>query len=105
MTKNNRTDEDLLYLTSRTGWAKLSSGVNVEGSNKLAKEYRLVAGQYGKHGSDSYTNYPDTLGYRPMPGITGVDVRSINRFGVLKEATVTFTCWSVQQLTDLELLY
>lgn len=105
MSKHNRTDEDLLYLNSKTGWAKLSSGVNVEGSNKLAKEYILVAGQYNRHGTDSYSNYTETVGFRPMPGITGVDVRSINRFGVLKEATVTFTCWSVQQLTDLELLY
>ena len=105
MSKSDRNNEDLLYLNSRTGWAKMSSGVDVEGSNKLAKEYTLVAGQYGKHGSDSYSNYTETLGFRPMPGITGVEVRSINRFGVLKEATVNFTCWSVQQLTDLELLY
>ena len=105
MSKSDRTNDDLMYLTSRTGWVKMSSGVNVEGSNKLAKEYTLVAGQYGKHGTDSYSNYTETLGFRPMPGITGVEVRSINRFGVLKEATVNFTCWSVQQLTDLELLY
>ena len=105
MSKGERTSEDLMYLTSKTGWAKLSSGVNVKGSNKLAKQYVLVAGQKGKHGSNSYSNYTDVLGFRPMPGITGVEVRSINRFGVLKEATITFNCWSVQQLTDLEMLY
>jgi len=105
MSKGERTNEDLMYLTSKTGWAKLSSGVNVKGSNKLAKQYVLIAGQKGKHGSNSYSNYTDVMGFRPMPGITGVEVRSINRFGVLKEATITFNCWSVQQLTDLEMLY
>jgi hypothetical protein len=105
MAKGDRTNEDLRYLISKAGWAKMSSGVNVQGSNALAKQYVLVAGQLGKHGTDSYTNYTETIGYRPMPGITGVEVRSINRFGVLKEATITFNCWSVQQLTDLELLY
>ena len=40
-----------------------------------------------------------------MPGITGVQIRSINRFGVLKEATVTFNCWDIKQLQELELIY
>lgn len=105
MRKNERTNDDLFYLTSRTGWAKLSSGVNTPKGSALAKEYVLVAGQYGKHGEQSYSNYTETIGFRPMPGIIDVDIRSINRFGVLKEATVNFTCWSLTQLTDLEQLY
>lgn len=105
MRKNERTNDDLFYLTSRTGWAKLSSGVNTSKGSALAKEYVLVAGQYGKHGEQSYSNYTETIGFRPMPGIIDVDIRSINRFGVLKEATVNFTCWSLTQLTDLEQLY
>ena len=105
MKKKNRDNHDLMYLTSRTGWAKLSSGVNNSEGSKLAKEYVLVAGQYGKHGDQSYSNYTETIGFRPMPGIIDVDIRSINRFGVLKEATVNFTCWSLTQLTDLEQLY
>jgi hypothetical protein len=105
MKKKNRDNHDLMYLTSRTGWAKLSSGVNNSEGSKLAKEYVLVAGQLGKHGDLSYSNYTETIGFRPMPGILDVEVRSINRFGVLKEATVNFTCWSLTQLTDLEQLY
>ena len=105
MSKDPRTSEDIMLLNANIGWAKMSSGVDVNGSNALAKSYVLVAGQAGKQGTETYSTYLASTGFRPMPGITGVDVHSLNRFGVLKEATVTFNCWSVEQLTDLEMLY
>lgn len=107
LAKNARTSEDLLLLTSKTGWAKLSSGVNVNGSNNLAQEYVLIGGQKGLTGTNTYSNYFGEAGkgFRPMPGITSVQVRSINQFGTLKEATITFNCWDRGQLTDLEKLY
>jgi hypothetical protein len=40
-----------------------------------------------------------------MPGITGVDIKAINRFGLLKEATITYNCWDVSQLQELEMLF
>jgi hypothetical protein len=105
--KTTRTNDDLLYLAGRTGWAKLTSGVNINGYTELAKANVLIGGILGRTGTNSYDNTtgPTGRGFRPMPGITGVTVRSINRFGVLKEATVTYNCWDVSQLQELELLY
>jgi len=40
-----------------------------------------------------------------MPGITGVNIVSKNQFGTLRQATVDFKCWSVEQLTELEKLF
>ena len=107
LAKNARTDQDIMLLTSKTGWVKLSSGVNEGGSSKLAEEYVLIGGQKGKTGTDTYTNYSgqEGKGFRPMPGITSVQIRSINRFGTLKEATITFNCWDRAQLTKLEKLF
>ena len=105
--KPTRTNEDLQYIASRTGWAKLTSGVNVRGSSALAEANILIGGIKGRTGTDTYDNSTGRtgLGFRPMPGITGVSVRSLNRFGVLKEATITFNCWDISQLQELELLY
>ena len=99
--------KNLQYLNARTGWVKLTSGVNVGGSDALAKKYVLIAGTQGRYGDKTYSNFTgeEGKGFRPMPGITGVQIRSINRFGVLKEATITFNCWDVSQLQELELLY
>ena len=104
---NTRTDENLQYLNARTGWVKLTSGVNVGDTDTLAKKYILIAGTQGRYGDKTYSNFTgeEGKGFRPMPGITGVQIRSINRFGVLKEATITFNCWDVSQLQELELLY
>jgi hypothetical protein len=40
-----------------------------------------------------------------MPGITGVSIQSKGAYGSLQEATVSFNCWDIKQLEDLELLY
>jgi hypothetical protein len=45
------------------------------------------------------------LGIRPMPGITSIDIKSKSAYGSLREATVSFVCWDIKQLEDLELLY
>ena len=60
--------------------------------------------------SNAYSNVgadgePYRLGIRPMPGITGVDIKTKGAYGSLRSATVNFQCWDVRQLEDLELLY
>ena len=107
ISKGSRTNDDLLYITSRTGWVKLTSGVNVGGSSELAKKYIMIGGIKGRTGADTYSNFTgdDGKGFRPMPGITGVQINSVGQFGQLKEATVTFNCWDRSQITELELLF
>jgi len=95
----------LQYMSAKTGWVKMSSSVLVEGSDDLAKKYILLGGTSGRSGSLTYSNFPEGKGFRPMPGITGVNIKSINKFGLLKEATVTYNCWDVSQLEELEMLF
>jgi len=130
----NRTPQNLSYLNSRNAWIRLSSSVNVYNgpvsasqadlqdeknyNNELANKYVLQGGilndgqlraglgdfsnAYSNVGSDGT---PYRLGIRPMPGITGVDIKNKGAYGSLRSATVNFQCWDIKQLEDLELLY
>jgi hypothetical protein len=40
-----------------------------------------------------------------MPGITGVELRTLGAYGSIFETTVKFNCWDSHQLNELELLY
>lgn len=117
-TRTGRSNTQLLYLNSKTGWVKLSSSVNSNGSATLAKNNILFGGSFkensttpksginfnGVSSNTAYNKY-ESMGVRPMPGITEFRIDSKNRFGTLREATVDFQAWSVEQLTDLEQLY
>ena len=105
MSKPTRDDNTLRYLASRTGWVKMTSSVRVNGTDDLANKYVLIGGTYGRTGDKTYSNFVTGKGFRPMPGITGVDIKSINKFGLLKEATITYNCWDVGQLQELEMLF
>jgi hypothetical protein len=117
----NRTAENLSYLNSRNAWIRMSSSVNVKGSNDLARNYILQGGTLntvstkngllssqkqglGKSFQNAYSTR-DQIGLRPMPGITNMDVKSKSAYGSLREVTVNFQCWGENQLEDLELLY
>ncbi len=54
--------------------------------------------------TEAYINY-ESMGIRPMPGVTGFNVKSFNTYGTLQEATVEFKLWSREQLEDAELLF
>jgi len=119
--KTNRTTKELSFLNSKIGWVKLSSSVNIKdqlgfgSSSDLAKQNILLGGVIAEGGTKktgvyksstnpAYEKY-STMGIRPMPGITAFTVNSKNQFGTLRQATVEFSCWSVEQLTDLEKLF
>jgi hypothetical protein len=111
--------EAMQYYNSRNAWIKMQSGVDVGGTNDLAKAYILQGGALtstgnirqsyiGKEGAyDTASPSGETyrLGIRPMPGITSIDVKSKSAFGSLREVTVKYQCWDIKQLEDLELLY
>jgi hypothetical protein len=90
----------------------------------LAKQYILQGGtlNYNKNINDAtlksglgdfskaYSNKAvDGISYqrgiRPMPGITGIEVKSRGAYGSIRDVTVNFQCWDIKQLEDLELLY
>jgi muramidase (phage lysozyme) len=97
----------------------MTSSVNVDGSNELAKKYVLLGGTLNENsklrsgvgkGAEAYstttpgggTNY---RGIKPMPGIVSLDIKSKAAYGSLREVTVNFQCWDIRQLEELELLY
>lgn len=110
-----RTDEEIQYLNGRSAFIKLTSSVNIEGSDEKAKQNVLFGGvlnngnQRGGIDFDGNSNpaygLTDSLGYRPMPGIDSIYVESKNTFGSLRIARVEFKCWTLEQLSDLEKLY
>lgn len=81
--------------TAFTG--SLKSGIGSDFSNA----YSNVSAN--KNANGKYIPY--RLGIRPMPGITSVEIKSLSAYGSLREATVNFQCWDIQQLEDLEVLY
>ena len=125
-----RTPAFLHQLNSRSAWVRMTSGVNFEGSSALAKNYVLQGGtlfhsidnnkdKFSQrmgigNSSMAYSNrsingestsVKNRSGIRPMPGITNVAIQSKGAYGSLQEATVTFTCWDIKQLEELEILY
>lgn len=53
----------------------------------------------------SYNNYNQSLGIRPMPGITGLKVAAKNTYGTLMQAEVDFVVWTLEDLERAELLF
>jgi len=123
----DRTPQNLSYLNSRNAWIRMQSSVNVDGDSDLAKAYVLQGGTLnyslnqnnfsltkksgiGSSFKNAYSNraYDGTRyqrGIRPMPGIVDMEIKSLSAYGSLREITVNFQCWDIQQLEDLELLY
>jgi len=118
--------KSIQYLNSRTSWVRMTSAVQVgNDSNNLAKDNVLLGGALyaekqrsgvGGSGTEAYSiqtpsgkKYENTeagaSGIRPMPGITGIEVTHKGAYGSLREVKVSFNCWNIQQLEDLELLY
>jgi len=113
-----RDNNVLQYITNRSPWIRLTSGVNLDKSrattlgsaegNILATNNVLfstnVPGGVGfgtkAYGFQSTSDY----GYVPMPGITSADIKSLNR-GSLREATVNITCHNLTQFKVIDALY
>ena len=113
-----RTDQDILFLNSNTGWVKMTSSVDVLSENggysNLPSKNRVLLGgtlannkQQGGIFNDKDNAYSksDTLGYRPMAGITNFQVDAKNNFGTLRIASVDFKVNSVEELDELEQLF
>jgi GH24 family phage-related lysozyme (muramidase) len=130
----NRTPEEILFLANKSAWVKLTSSVKIVNDPKnfyklleldesysnpedLAKRWILeagtsiangdgielrkglgVEGAYGLGGTYE-------LGYRPMPGLTSVTIDTKGTLGSLREATVNFKVWNMNQLNIIEALY
>jgi zinc D-Ala-D-Ala carboxypeptidase len=110
---NTLTEEEAKTLSQQ------KSRTKIVGGNGLAKENILFGGILSANGSirggiststdtnsqTAYRNNPKSSGIRPMPGITGLSVKSKNTFGTLREAEVQISCWSLEDFELIERIY
>jgi hypothetical protein len=123
----NRTNEQLLYLNNRNGWARMVSSVNVTQlgirnlpytGDTLAKNFILFngitssttgarAGVWPGTGSSDTYAYGlggTDFGLKPIPGINQVTIKTETR-GSLKTATISITAHNKQQFDIIDILY
>jgi hypothetical protein len=131
ISKEDRTSSDLQWLTNRNLWIRISSGTNIDQDNTLFSErgdtlsrryilqagltdhskvidqadniFRLRSGigpdgAYGLGGTEQF-------GFRPMPGLEGLSIKTGGKLGTLREATFEFTCYNIEQLNIMDALY
>jgi hypothetical protein len=96
-------------------------GDNIKNPSDLAKEFVLFGGTSKYLGNNSYgqraglgkngaysplgTEEIQDFGYRPMPGITSVNIETQGKLGSLRAATINFKCWDKSQLDIIDALY
>ena len=127
VSKENRSPSDLLWLTNRNSWIRISSGTDVDDTNQyfpnekgniLSKKYMLQAGLVDHTGGNTsyrlrsgissdgaYGIGGTDFGYKPMPGLENLSIKTGGRLGTLREATFEFTCYNMQQLDIMNALY
>ena len=103
--QNTRTNQNLLWLSNRTGWFRMTSGALINGNDNLARTNILQGGLASRRGgfSDSYIKGP--LGFKPMPGITSLSVGTGGRWQTLLQGEVEFVAYDLNQLELLSKLY
>jgi len=62
-----------------------------------------TSGDYNENAA--YNNRKASTGIRPMPGITGMTVKSKNTYGTLREAEVKFSVWTLEDFEIMEQVY
>ena len=122
-------DNDILrYITSKTSFLRLSSGVNISQTvtqnlgviglenNLLAKKYVLFSSRFNNeltsnigysseafntsYGFNSDTNY----GLVPPPGLITATINTLNR-GTIREATINLVCHNLYQFKIINALF
>jgi hypothetical protein len=82
----------------RKNWV-LEAGTSKSDGQGINLRYGLGPdGAYGLGGTEE-------LGYRPMPGLTSVEVDTLGTLGSLRQATIQFKAWNMNQLNVMEALY
>lgn len=77
----------------------LEAGTSIQSGDGISLRQGIGdEGAYGLGGTEE-------LGYRPMPGLTSVQVQTMGTLGSLKQATVSFKVWNIDQLNIIEAIY
>ena len=118
-TEGNRPIELQQYVSGKTPWVKMTSFVNYKNSSNLARDHTLFGGTQFVRSTGGGMRYgintPNAVyggnlsskeyGSRPMPGIESISVRSLGAYGSLRETTIKYYAWDLQQLENLSILY
>ena len=82
----------------------LRSGV---GGQDIFSQKSGIGSSFDKYAysNKSATGKDYLRGIRPMPGINSISTSTKAAYGSLIEVVVSFQCWDIRQLEDLELLY
>jgi len=129
-----RENKHLIYLNNKNSWIRLTSCVDVQTSHPLFKKYGLSGDALAKkyilqggtveghtNSSNEYTGITNRsgvgkdgvygmlegrpLGFKPMPGITSIDLSSAGKLGTLQYASIKFICYDLEQLELFDALY
>ena len=128
--ENVKTRENLLSINSNTGWVKIRSSaaeyslsapdltytvdfstIKATHNSDLARNNILggndsagVVREGESNRNPAYVN-TNSRGFRPKPGINGINVSTKNTYGTLREAEISLTIWSLEDLELYEKLY
>jgi hypothetical protein len=102
-------------LTPQTGAAELAKkntlgplktkgGVSNQTFNPVTISEKGAVADTGVLRNTTYNKYTG-LGFRPEPGIVSATVQSKGSFGALRESTVSFIVWTLEDLNLVEALY
>jgi hypothetical protein len=107
-----RDNNTLFFLNSNNAWIKLSSGADtftVEGESEIPdptlSKNNILGFTQNKAGVGDLYRETASRGYRPVPGVKQVQVKSKGTYGALRETEVSFVVWSLEDLDTLELVY
>jgi hypothetical protein len=74
---------------------------DLQGSTTQGMNLRSGLGAYNLTGQQEINDY----GYKPMPGITSVNIDTTGKMGSLRQATINFKVWDKYQLDIMDALY
>jgi len=96
--------EAFSWFSRKVPFIKMTSAIDVQGDTGPASRFTLDNGVSRSTGD--LPGYEETsLGQRPIPGITSMNLHTHNRFGSLRTATVMFEVHAVEQLDEYEQLF
>lgn len=107
------------FLYSNKPWVKLRSSVDINKNADKAKAFAITnlqtyyndgkfQGRSGigkKSGEDGVYRNQQSRGFRPVPGITSVNLKSDGNQGMLMRATINLTVWSLEDLEAFDEIY
>jgi len=93
------------WLNNKTTWVRATSLVAINNDIDIRLKYILYGGTtQSKTIPSGFSELYDSNN-RPLPGITSVSITNKGSMGSVREATITYSVWSIEQLNIIEKLF